>query len=351
MTDPLEELSSNKTKERKKKAQKKLVEEKEKIEPLAKLSHFRQLETLGTGTFGRVFLVHNKFNGEYYALKILKKEHIVRHKQIQHIKDEKNVLSDLDHPMIVKLYHTYSDSRNLYMLMEYIAGGELFSFLRKYRRFEEPVAKFYAAQLVLVLEYIHGMGVVYRDLKPENILLDSNGFIKLTDFGFAKFVVDRTWTLCGTPEYVAPEIIQSKGHGKAVDWWALGIFIFEMLAGYPPFYDATAFGIYSKILSGKIEFPSNFSPEVKDLISNLLEYDKTKRLGNRSGGATEVKDHPWFKSVNWSKLQNREIPAPIVPKISHSGDTRNFANYPEDSEFSIYVIDSFDPYQDIFKDF
>lgn len=208
------------------------------------------------------------------------------------------------------------------MLLEYVIGGELFSHLRKAGQFTNDMTRFYAAEIVLAIEYLHSKDIIYRDLKPENLLLDSAGHVKITDFGFAKHVVDRygnilsfvlsgsyhvlekpsqfrfkypfpkclsyfngqpknrTWTLCGTPEYLAPEIIQSKGHGKAVDWWALGILIFEMLAGYPPFFDDNPFGIYEKILAGRIYFPPHIDPTAKDLIKKLLTADRTKRLGN-----------------------------------------------------------------------
>ncbi|KAF8948556.1 hypothetical protein BGZ52_006786, partial [Haplosporangium bisporale] len=213
-------------------------------------------------------------------MKVLKKFEVVRLKQVEHINSEKQILSQVHFPFIVNLFTTFQDDRNLYMLLEYVIGGELFSHLRKAGRFTNDMTRFYAAEIVLAIEYLHARDIIYRDLKPENLLLDSSGHIKITDFGFAKRVEDRTWTLCGTPEYLAPEIIQSKGHGKAVDWWALGILIFEMLAGYPPFFDDNPFGIYEKILAGRIYFPSHIDSAAKDLIKKLLTADRTKRLGN-----------------------------------------------------------------------
>merc|ERR1712166_1608166 len=234
-----------------------------------------------------------------------------------------------NHPFIVVLYHAFQDERNLYMLLEYIIGGELFTHLRKAGKFNNDHTRFYAAQIVMALQYLHNDSIVYRDLKPENLLLDLTGYLKITDFGFAKKVEDRTWTLCGTPEYLAPEIIQSKGHGKSVDWWALGILIYEMLAGYPPFYDENPFGIYQKILQGKLEFPRHFETHARDLVKKLLSADRTKRIGNLKNGAEDIKKHKWFKGFDWSALLNYSYTSPIVPDIRSDGDTHNFDKYPE----------------------
>eukprot|EP01136_Pigoraptor_vietnamica_P001844 Opistho-1_new@29007 len=313
------------------------------------LQDFELLETLGTGTFGRVYLCKHKATGKYYAMKVLKKVEVVRLKQVEHIQSEKDILSQIRFPFIVNLFCTFQDDRNLYMLLEYVCGGELFSHLRRAGRFGNDMTRFYAAEIVLAIEYLHSQDIIYRDLKPENLLLDTNGHIKITDFGFAKKVEDRTWTLCGTPEYLAPEIIQSKGHGKAVDWWALGILIFEMLAGYPPFFDDNPFGIYEKILAGKVQFPAHFESSAKDLVKKLLTADRTKRLGNLKSGAEDLRKHKWFKGIDWAMLQNRQVAAPVVPEVAHEGDTRNFEKYPEPvEEFS---GPSVDPFKNLFKDF
>ena len=185
---------------------------------------------------------------------------------------------------------------------------------------------------MLAIQSLHQKDIVYRDLKPENLLLDGKGFLKITDFGFAKIITDRTWTLCGTPEYLAPEIIQSKGHGKGVDWWALGVLIYEMLAGYPPFYDENPFGIYQKILSGRIEFPRHFDFHAKDIVRKLLAADRTKRLGNLKNGAEDIKKHKWFKGFDWNALINLAMTPPIVPELRGEGDTGNFDQYPESDE-------------------
>ena len=288
--------------------------------------------TLGTGTFGRVRLVKVLATQKHHALKILKKSEIIRLKQVDHIKSEVVILKMVSHPFIVNLIGHFQDERRLYMVLEYVHGGELFSHLRREGRFSDEHGRYYAAQIVLAFAYLHGMHIVYRDLKPENLLIQTTGALKITDFGFAKQVPEKTWTLCGTPEYLAPEIIQSKGHGKPVDWWALGVLIFEMLAGYPPFYDENPFGIYQKILAGKIEFPRQFDSKAKDIVKKLLTADRTKRLGCGRPGPDEVKKNNWFKKTDWNAVFNCTTPAPYIPEISSDGDTHHFEPYADSVE-------------------
>jgi len=268
----------------------------------------------------------------YFALKILGKAKILKLKQVEHIKQEKDILHRINHPFIVTLYAHFKDKDNLYMLMEYVIGGELFSQLRRVNRFSDETSRFYSAEIVLAFEYLHSMDIVYRDLKPENLLIDRDGHIKITDFGFAKEVPNRTYTLCGTPDYLAPEIIQSWGHSKPVDWWALGILIYEMLAGYPPFYDDSPTETYKKILAGRFTFTKFFEPKARDLITRLLEPDRTKRLGCLKNGAADIKEHAWFKTVNWDKCFHRKIKPPYVPGFRSADDTRNFEEYPDSDD-------------------
>ncbi|KAJ3271877.1 camp-dependent protein kinase catalytic subunit [Terramyces sp. JEL0728] len=321
---------------------------KEKIKKL-KIEDLEIRNTLGTGSFGRVHLVKYKPTGKHYAMKVLKKAEIIKLRQVEHTMNEKNILEQLDFPFLVKILGTFQDSNNLYLVLEYVQGGELFTYLRKSGRFPNHVARFYAAEVVMAFEYLHGKDIIYRDLKPENLLIDHLGHIKITDFGFAKFVPDVTWTLCGTPDYLAPEIIQSKGYGRAVDWWALGILIYEMIAGHPPFYDEDHFKLYEKILGCKLRFPSHFDPLAKDLVKRLLSPDLSKRFGNLKDGVQDIKHHKWFAGVDWDKLKNLEIPSPYVPKLSHEGDTSNFDVYPEDHE--PYGATGPDPHRERFKDF
>lgn len=282
-------------------------------------------------------------------MKVLKKSEVVRLKQVEHTINEKTILDQVDHPFLVNMHSSFQDSHNLYMVLEYVVGGELFTYLRKSQRFPNHISKFYAAEVVLAFEYLHSQDVIYRDLKPENLLLDENGHIKITDFGFAKHVPDITWTLCGTPDYLAPEIIQSKGYSKAVDWYALGVLIFEMLAGYPPFYDEDHFKLYEKIIAGKIKWPSHFDPAAKDLLKRLLTSDLSKRYGNLKAGSADIKKHKWFAGVDWIKLGKCQIPAPYIPVVRGAGDTSNFDRYPEETE--PYGQPGPDPYREKFLHF
>ncbi|XP_055601016.1 cAMP-dependent protein kinase catalytic subunit PRKX [Uranotaenia lowii] len=313
------------------------------------LEDFQILKTIGTGTFGRVCLCRDKVTDKYWAMKILAMADVIRLKQIEHVKNEKNILEEIDHPFIVNMRWHAKDDCCLYMLFEYVSGGELFSYLRNAGRFDNATSNFYACEIVLALEYLHALSIVYRDLKPENLLLDREGHLKITDFGFAKKLKDRTWTLCGTPEYLAPEIIQSKGHNKAVDWWALGVLIYEMVVGYPPFYDDNPFGIYEKILSGKIEWSRHIEPIAKDLVKKLLVQDRTKRLGNMKNGAEDIKRHRWFKHLDWDVVYRRQLKPPIVPKFVQEGDTSNFDDYPETDWKSARSLDKVE--MQLFEDF
>lgn len=314
------------------------------------LTDFVIQRTLGTGSFGRVHLVRSVHNGRFYAIKVLKKARIVKMKQVEHTNDERRMLKIVDHPFLTRMWGTFQDARNLFMVMDYIEGGELFSLLRRSQRFPNQVAKFYAAEVVLALEYLHAQDIIYRDLKPENILLDRNGHIKITDFGFAKEVKDVTWTLCGTPDYIAPEVVSTKAYNKSVDWWSLGILIYEMLTGYTPFYDQTPMKTYENILVCNVRYPSYLNQDAVDLLQKLITKDLSKRLGNLGGGPSDVKNHPWFAEVLWAKLLSKDIETPYEPPIQPgTGDTSLFDRYPEEQQD--YGVTGEDPYADLFTDF
>ncbi|KAK3692874.1 cAMP dependent protein kinase A catalytic subunit [Podospora appendiculata] len=315
------------------------------------LADFEILRTLGTGSFGRVHLVQSRHNSRYYAVKVLKKAQVVKMKQVEHTNDERKMLGEVKHPFLITLWGTFQDSRNLYMVMDFVEGGELFSLLRKSGRFPNPVAKFYAAEVTLALEYLHSKNIIYRDLKPENLLLDRHGHLKITDFGFAKRVPDKTWTLCGTPDYLAPEVVSNKGYNKSVDWWSLGILIYEMLCGYTPFWDGgSPMKIYENILRGKIKYPAYINPDAQNLLERLITADLTKRLGNLYAGPSDVKNHPWFSEVTWDRLARKDIDAPYTPPVkAGQGDASQFDRYPEETER--YGQAGNDEYAELFVDF
>ncbi|KAK8055463.1 hypothetical protein PG993_000690 [Apiospora rasikravindrae] len=315
------------------------------------LGDFDMLRTLGTGSFGRVHLVQSKHNQRYYAIKVLKKAQVVKMKQVEHTNDERKMLSEVKHPFLITLWGTFHDCKNIYMVMDFVEGGELFSLLRKSGRFPNPVAKFYAAEVTLALEYLHAKNIIYRDLKPENLLLDRHGHLKITDFGFAKRVPDKTWTLCGTPDYLAPEVVSNKGYNKSVDWWSLGILIYEMLCGYTPFWDSgSPMKIYENILRGKVKYPQYINPDAQNLLQSLITHDLTKRLGNLYNGPQDVKNHPWFAEVTWDRLLRKDIDAPYTPPVkAGAGDASQFDRYPEEQEK--YGQEGTDEFGHLFGDF
>merc|ERR1711920_730115 len=268
--------------------------------------------TLGCGSFGRVKFAKDKQDGKFYAVKFMKKQEIIKLKQVGHINNEKRLMAQIDYPFVVNMVGYAKDDRFVYIVMECIGGGELFVHLRRARKFSDEQSKFYAALTAAGFAHIHSKNIIHRDLKPENILMCQNGYSKLTDFGFAKIIEPgtRTYTLCGTPEYIAPEVLLNKGHGKPVDWWTLGILTYEMIAGIDPFNDDDPMAIYQKILKGKIKFPRDFDKNAKSIVKHLLVADVTKRYGCLKNGANDIKNHRWFKTLDWFKLSQKKLPVP-----------------------------------------
>ncbi|CRL02988.1 CLUMA_CG016195, isoform A [Clunio marinus] len=324
-------------------------QENEVSESSEKLKEYKFLAILGQGAFGLVKLVKHEPSDKFYAVKIQAKEKIVLSKQVKHFLNEKRILSAINFPFVVNLMFSLKDNSNLYLGMPFINGGEMFTHLRKVKRFEEDLARFYGAQVALGLEYLHFMGMVYRDLKPENIMIDHLGYIKITDFGFCKILKGRTYTLCGTPEYLAPEIIQHKGYGTSVDWWSYGVLLFEMSAGYSPFSvgDPDQMQMMDKIVQKNFRMSSKFSHDLKNLIGHLLETDLTKRYGNLKDGVKDIKNHSWFKVINWSSLYNQSIESPFVPQVSGPGDYSQFDKFND-----IFLpVSNTDKYEKEFADF
>ena len=296
------------------------------------LDSFDTKGILGVGGFGRVDLVELKDDKEKtFALKCLRKKHIVETRQQEHIFNEKRIMMEVRSPYIARLYRTFRDSRYLYLLIEACLGGELWTVLRNKTRFDDNTARFYTACVVEAFEYLHSQGIVYRDLKPENLLLDARGYVKLVDFGFAKRIGfgHKTWTFCGTPEYVPPEIILNKGHSFSADYWSLGILIYELLTGRPPFTADTPMKTYNSILRGiqSITFPSRFPRNAYSIIRKLCRDNPAERLGNQKEGVNDIKYHRWFSGFNWAGLSLQTVTPPIVPVINDPSDLSNFDKF------------------------
>ena len=294
-----------------------------------KLSYndFKPLKLLGTGSFGRVLLVRFKSNNTLYAMKILRKDQIKLKHQEEHTKTERDLMVKINNPFIVNIKFAFQDESKLYIVSDFMQGGDMFYHLHSQKKFEEKKAKFYTIELILGLEFLHKNNMIYRDLKPENILMDSNGHIKISDFGLSKILDspdEKTFTLCGTPQYLAPEIIKKKGYDKTVDWWSLGCFLYEMITGYLPFYIPKGNKINPKTYEEPLRFPPDVNPVVINLINQLLTVNPKKRLGYGEEDATKIKQHDFFKEVDWDKYWNKEIEPPFLPEFNDEEDLRYF---------------------------
>ncbi|KAG1453982.1 hypothetical protein G6F56_007432 [Rhizopus delemar] len=324
-------------------------------------SDFEKIRLLGKGDVGKVYLVKHTTTSKLYALKVLSKKEMIKRNKIKRALSEQAILSTANHPFIVPLYHSFQSQENLYFCMEFCVGGEFFRALqnRPGRILKENEAKFYAAEVVAALEYLHLMGIVFRDLKPENILLHESGHLMLSDFDlsiqsssetpptlvrpFSKQpMIDtrmnlRTNSFVGTEEYLAPEVIQGQGHSCTVDWWTLGIFVYEMICGYTPFKGRSRENTFHLILNDRLEFPDtayyqNLSNECKSFIRKLLVKNEKKRLGSRAG-ASEVKSHPFFNSLNFALLRNMK--PPIIPSKAQPIRAVHFNRIKESVSFEL----------------
>ncbi|CAO3599880.1 unnamed protein product [Absidia cylindrospora] len=286
---------------------------------------FTSLCVLGRGAFGKVHLVRHHKSQQLYAMKILKKaSFVVQGKQANQLKTERQILEEVRHPFIVKLYYAFQTSDELHMVLEYAVGGELFRHLSHEGMFSEPMARFYAAELVLALEHLHSLGIVYRDLKPENCLLDAQGHVILTDFGLSKVSMDgKSNTICGTLEYIAPEILMGLDYDYVVDWWSLGILLYDMLTGSPPFTGQRK-KTTDAILSKKIQMPYYLTSDAKDLLSKLLRKNPNVRLGAKPKKTDAVRKHQFFSKIHWKDLENRKVIPPICPVVTDPAAAENF---------------------------
>lgn len=296
----------------------------------SKLQDFEKEEKLGQGHFGEVHRVRHKGTGLVCAMKTVKRRKVSskaseqeKRRRAEKDKLEAKILESMSHPFIVHLYKTFRNDEKLYIIMECLHGGELYGHLKKYGRFTLSVVKFYSAEILIAQEYLHKKSIVYRDMKPENVVVDSGGHVVLTDFGLAKHVEfgseKKTYTFCGTPEYISPEIVNNEGYNHTSDWWSFGVLIYEMLCGFSPFRADNEDAIYKSIravhsAAGGLTFPKHVDAGTKDIISKLLTINVASRLGTR--GADDIKKHKFYRGMDWFALISRQV---VPPKLMSAG--------------------------------
>ncbi|XP_036152675.1 ribosomal protein S6 kinase beta-2-like [Myotis myotis] len=292
---------------------------------------FELLRVLGTGGYGKVFQVRKVQGtnlGKIYAMKVLRKDQIVRSaKDVAHTRAERRILESVKHPFIVELAYAFQTRGKLYLVLECLSGGELFTHLQRERILREDTACFYLAEITLALGHLHSQGIIYRDLKPENIMLNSQGHIKLTDFGLCKEFIHEgavTHTFCGTTEYMAPEIVVRCGHNRAVDWWSLGVLMYEMLTGSPPFTAENRKKTMDKIIKGKLRLPLYLTPDARDLVQKFLKRNPSQRIGGGPGDAADVQRHPFFRHIHWDDLLACRVDPPFRPCLQSEEDVSQF---------------------------
>ncbi|KAH3757122.1 protein serine/threonine kinase [Pelomyxa schiedti] len=282
---------------------------------------FELLKVVGKGSFGKVMQVRMRSTGAIYAMKVLSKKHIVDHHEVTHTMAERSILQKLHHPFLMNLNYSFQTAEELYFILDFVNGGEVFYHLQREKRFSLERVRFYAAEILLALEHLHNAGVVYRDLKPENLLLTNEGHICITDFGLCKEGLRtkeaRTDTFCGTPEYLAPEVLLGHGYGKQVDWWSFGSLLFEMLTGLPPFYSSDVQEMYRKIMNDPLVFPPVINEITQQLLVQLLERDPERRLCEPN----LIKTHKFFDGIDWDAIFKKTVPPPFVPTVAGLSDT------------------------------
>ncbi|XVF81920.1 hypothetical protein PTKIN_Ptkin16aG0001300 [Pterospermum kingtungense] len=302
------------------------------------LEDFEVLKVVGQGAFGKVYQVRRSNTSDIYAMKVMRKDKIMEKNHAEYMKSERDILTKVEHPFVVQLRYSFQTKYRLYLVLDFVNGGHLFFQLYRQGLFREDLARIYTAEIVSAVSHLHANGIMHRDLKPENILLDADGHVMLTDFGLAKEFDENTRSnsMCGTVEYMSPEIVLGKGHDKAADWWSVGILLYEMLTGKPPFTGGNRQKIQEKIIKDKIKLPAFLSSEAHSILKGLLQKDASKRLGSGQGGSGEIKRHKWFKSINWKKLEAREIKPSFLPEVAGNHCVANF----EECWTNMPVLDS-----------
>ncbi|KAG5008421.1 hypothetical protein GLYMA_09G273600v4 [Glycine max] len=290
------------------------------------IEDFEILKVVGQGAFAKVYQVRKKGTSEIYAMKVMRKDKIMEKNHAEYMKAERDIWTKIEHPFVVQLRYSFQTKYRLYLVLDFVNGGHLFFQLYHQGLFREDLARIYTAEIVCAVSHLHSNGIMHRDLKPENILLDADGHVMLTDFGLAKQFEEstRSNSMCGTLEYMAPEIILGKGHDKAADWWSVGILLFEMLTGKPPFCGGNRDKIQQKIVKDKIKLPAFLSSEAHSLLKGLLQKEPGRRLGCGPRGVEEIKSHKWFKPINWRKLEAREIQPSFRPEVAGVQCVANF---------------------------
>ncbi|GAB1610044.1 serine/threonine-protein kinase Sgk1-like isoform X4 [Argonauta hians] len=295
--------------------------------PSVRPSDFEFLKVIGKGSFGKVLLARHRTEGKIYAIKVLQKKAVMKRNEVRHIMSERNVLvQNVKHPFLVGLHYSFQTPDKLYFVLDYVNGGELFFHLQRERFFPEARAQFYSAEMASALGYLHSLNIIYRDLKPENILLDSQGHVVLTDFGLCKEGIEgmgTTTTFCGTPEYLAPEVLRKQPYDRTVDWWCLGAVLYEMLFGLPPFYSRDTAEMYDNILHQPLRIRNNISQAARCILEGLLQKEKENRLGSKKD-FQEVKSQNFFADIKWNDLYAKRVDPPYNPNVSGQLDLKNF---------------------------
>lgn len=320
-----------------------LIHSKKKIS----IDDFEKVKVLGQGSFGVVYLIKKKNKSKYYAMKVLSKKAITEKRQENHTKTERAILERIKHPFIVNLIYAFQTETDLYLVTPFMQGGDLFYHLHQLGYFNEERAKFYLVEIIIALHYLHENNCIYRDLKPENILLDDNGHIKLVDFGLSKIKQEKNelmYTICGTPDYLAPEIIQGRGYNEKIDWWSLGVLLYEMLSGDTPF-KISKHRLSLKAYQAPVKIYSCFSSDVVDLLKKLLVFSPNKRIDYKG-----IIHHSFFKDVKWEEYYNKAIKPPFVPMLKGKDDLSYFIQSNSDLNNSKKEYDSDSDYSEICKE-